>query len=40
MSEKRAPKKPKSNARIGGEIATYVLIGLAVFVVIFVLIGA
>jgi hypothetical protein len=33
MNEKPPKKKkPKSDARIGGEIATYVLIFLAVFV--------
>lgn len=40
MKQKRTQKKPKSDARIGGEVATYVLIGLALFVMLFVYIGA
>lgn len=40
MKQKRTPKKPKSDARIAGEVATYVLVGLALFVVLFIYVGA
>ena len=35
---KKNKKKPKSDARIAGEVATYVLLGLGIFV--FILVGA
>tara|TARA_B100002051_G_C16412072_1_gene475165 strand:+ start:475 stop:591 length:117 start_codon:yes stop_codon:yes gene_type:complete len=33
---KKNRKKPKSDARIAGEVATYVLLGLGIFVFIIV----
>ena len=33
-------KKKKSDARVSGEIAFYVLIALAVFVLVFIYVGA
>ena len=33
---KKNKKKPKSDARIAGEVATYVLLGLGIFVFIIV----
>lgn len=39
MSAEKPPKKPMSDARIGGMVATAVLLFLAVFVVVFVLIS-
>jgi len=35
MNEKKR-KKPKSDARVAGEVATYVLLGLGIFVFIIV----
>ncbi len=37
MTNKRPPKKPMSDARIGGMVATAVLVGLFVFVLWLVL---
>jgi hypothetical protein len=39
-SSKKSPKKPMSDARISGMVATVVLLLLAVFTVAFVLISA
>lgn len=36
MSEEKPPKKPMSDARMGGMVATAVLVFLAVFTVAFV----
>jgi hypothetical protein len=33
---KKSKKKSKSDARVAGEVATYVLLGLGIFVVIIV----
>ena len=40
MTAPRPPKKPMSDARIGGMVATVVLIFLAVFVGLFVWMGS
>ena len=40
MTTPRPPKKPMSDARIGGMVATAVLVFLAVFVGLFVWIGS
>ncbi len=40
MTTPRPPKKPMSDARIGGMVATVVLILLAVFVGVFVWMGS